>query len=206
MAKRFSHFLLPRRTFCKIMQNTGKDNAKQGKTYNRITQIKGRDNGCRLSLAAGIASALCVAFYNVSGEEGRNVVSEVGKFADNGAAEAGQLWRCGQKDGLDAGEPPVDVRHLHFVLEICYCADSADNGCDALRPGEICRQSRVALHPDARLIGIEVPDGCDTFCDGLPAALLLVVTDGNDDLVEKPERPPDDVGMAESKGVERPRE
>ena len=136
-------------------------------------------------------------------EEGADVATEMCELAHDGAGDGGEGGVGEEDDGVDAGEPTVDVGHLELVLVVLDGTYAAQDGCGADGFGVVGGEAGVGAHAHARFIDVELPDHSQALVDGLPTGFLLVDANGYDDFVEELEGTADEVGMAEGEGVER---
>lgn len=93
---------------------------------------------------------------------------ETGKFADNAAADACNLWASQQKDGFYAGKFAVDVGNVQFVFIVLYTSYASQYKVRFFFLGKVDGQATVFFNTDSGLFLIKFFNGTYSFCCGNP--------------------------------------
>src|SRR6266481_3869721 len=173
--------------------------------------VRGGDAAARL--AAAVGETVEKPDGDARADEMRNVAAEGTDLLDKPRRDELKAVRGHQKDGLDLGvEPGVHAGHLELVFEIRDRAQPAEDHVRPNRLGEVDQEGVEGAHLDA--LGVAVLEMGDLVADDLDPlvgceqrALPVVAGDADDQPVDNPDRPPDDIRVpvgdrVESTGVD----
>jgi hypothetical protein len=116
-----------------------------------------------------------------------DIAAESGDLLDDAGADVGEDLAGGEEDGFEVrAEGFVHEGHLEFVFEVCDGAETADDHASAGGGGEVDEEPFEGSDLDVREGGDALADEGDPVFGGEEGVFGVVVSDGDEDVVEEP--------------------
>src|SRR5262245_39025697 len=137
--------------------------------------------------------------------EPANLAAEAEHFLNQTRAQIRVLLRRHHEHRLERRlQMPIHERHLELVLEIRYCAETANQRAGPPPAGVLDEQPVEGVHFDVRVLAEHLSNDLDALLGGKQRMFFGVDQHGDDDSLEQMRAAENDVDMTVRQRIERP--